>query len=451
MMRERFDSIFVLDLRGDVRTGVRANVEADQGVFDIMVGTAITIAIANGSKKPGTLAPIRYADCWSADLAKRRAKLDWLESHAESGAGELEVEVKRGALDDFRPKPFGDSILLSLRKIFSFSKSGMKSGDNDSFIKLHRADLFASIAPKLQHRHDSSYQTTKERLLIFGPLDRRWFYNDLALLQRPGPQLQAAWGEQNCALQALKSGTGAGPAAWCNALLPDYDSFNRRGGYAFPLYDRRAGPSAYNLSPTLIAHLSEAYGAPVSPEDVFDAILALLSATSYTRRFAEDLEDTFPHVPFPALKDTFDRAVAIGRDIRTIETFARPPAAVAGLAKLETQTQDGDVVQAIQYREGEIVIAPEGRGRLSGIPAHVWGFAVSGYRVLPRWIDGRKGQPATLAFIRELRDVAARIHELIHHFNLADLVLADTLAHTLTRAELGFGDETEHVEPAEDD
>lgn len=97
------------------------------------------------------------------------------------------------------------------------------------------------------------------------------------------------------------------------------------------------------------------------------------------------------------------------------------------------------------------MIAPEGRGRLSGIPQHVWEFAVSGYRVLPRWIDGRKGQPATLAFIRELRDVALRIHELIHHFAAADLVLADTLAHTLTRAELGFGAEPEEAEQAGDD
>ncbi len=71
-------------------------------------------------------------------------------------------------------------------------------------------------------------------------------------------------------------------------------------------------------------------------------------------------------------------------------------------------------------------------------PDAVWSFAVSGYRVLPRWIEGRKGLPADLAFIRELRDVAARIAELIHRFDEADLVLNDTLADTLTREELGF-------------
>jgi len=72
------------------------------------------------------------------------------------------------------------------------------------------------------------------------------------------------------------------------------------GGYAFPLCDNRAGHGPFNVSPNLLAGLAANYGAPVSAQDTFDAILALLSATSYTLRFAEDLEDVFPHVPFPS-------------------------------------------------------------------------------------------------------------------------------------------------------
>lgn len=47
---------------------------------------------------------------------------------------------------------------------------------------------------------------------------------------------------------------------------------------------------------------------------------------------------------------------------------------------------------------------------------------------------------ADLAFVRELRDVAARIAALLHSFDAADLVLADTLADSLTREELGLDD-----------
>ena len=49
MLRERFDQIEVIDLRGDVRRGERAGVKAIKGYSDIQVGTAITVRIADGS------------------------------------------------------------------------------------------------------------------------------------------------------------------------------------------------------------------------------------------------------------------------------------------------------------------------------------------------------------------------------------------------------------------
>jgi hypothetical protein len=42
-------------------------------------------------------------------------------------------------------------------------------------------------------------------------------------------------------------------------------------------------------------------------------------------RFSEDLEDVFPHIPFPAQHVAFAEAVRLGREIRVIETFARQP------------------------------------------------------------------------------------------------------------------------------
>ena len=47
--------------------------------------------------------------------------------------------------------------------------------------------------------------------------------------------------------------------------------------------------------------------------------------------------------------------------------------------------------------------------------------------MLPRWIEGRRGLPANRALLREFRDVAGRIAELIHWFHRADLVLEAVL------------------------
>ena len=273
-------------------------------------------------------------------------------------------------------------------------------------------------------------------------MDRRSLYLETAFLDRPRPALQQIWGDENVCLYSHTFGLGAGPAALCSSLLPDYDMLNGRGGYAFPLYDHRPGHGPINLKSELIDGLALAYHAPVNPQEAFDAILGLLSATSYTLRFAEDLEDVFPHIPFPASKDVFDRAARVGRQIREIETYAVESKAIYltnAIARIET-TPRGKLasIGPRDWEEGELVLCDDGSGKVSGIPAAVWDFAVSGYRVLQKWLAGREGISVDNAFLSEFRDITGRINELIHLFDEADLVLIDALTHTLTRRELGL-------------
>jgi hypothetical protein len=167
-----------------------------------------------------------------------------------------------------------------------------------------------------------------------------------------------------------------------------------------------------------------------------------LSSTSYTLRFAEDLEDTFPHVPFPADKALFDRAAAIGKLIREIETFTRPPEAqylTPAVARIET-TPHGPLadIGPESWSEGDLILCENGSGKVSGIPRSVWEFAVSGYPVLPRWLAARKGIEVTHDFLAEFRDITGRINELIYRFDEADVVLEEALNHSLTRDQLGL-------------
>lgn len=460
MMRQRFDRIEVIDLRGDVRAGPRGDVEHDQGVFNIMVGTAITLAIADGSKAEGELAEVRYFDSWSEALFTRRAKLEWLAERSNRGVAEVAVTVEGAALDAFRTAPFASFSGVSLNDAFNFKRGGAQTKrdflvygiSRDQLGNKIRAFLQADDVQAAEMFHDSRdrkwtaaraipFDDAHMRAVGYRPLDNRVLYNHRAYGDFLRPEMQQAWGDSNACLYAMPFGTGVGPGVWCHGLLPDYHAFRGSyGGYAFPLYDRRLGPDATNISPALIEGLSLAYGRAVAAPDIFDAILCLLSATSYTRRFAEDLEDTFPHVAFPADHAVFERAVAIGRTIRGLETFAMAPPPVPGLGAVASEP-DGAVGPnvAATHAEGAITLCEDGSGRITGIPEAVWRFAVSGYRVLPRWIEGRAGMAADLAFVRELRDVALRIAALIHSFDAADLVLADTLADSLTRDDLGLG------------
>jgi hypothetical protein len=339
-----------------------------------------------------------------------------------------------------RPEPFQNGEWLNLKEVFNFAKSGMKSGDDDVFVSPVRTRLRSQVAPILARQRYAQYDAQRETFYSYRPLDRRWFYNDLRLLDRPGPAMQRVWGRDNVCLYAVPGGTGAGPAVWCHGLLPDYHAFRgSNGGYTFPLYDRRPNIDAANISLALIQMLSAAYGVPVAATEVFDAILCLLSATSYSLLFAEDLEDVFPHIPFPHRPEVFHSAVRVGREIRAVETFGREPAAAYRRSDfVRVITEPCGVMVPVEHADDEISLCGDGSGRIIGLPHDVWEFSVSSYRVLPRWLDARVGLPADFGLVRELRAICGRIAELIDLFAEADTVLETTLHETLTREALGF-------------
>lgn len=460
MMRERFDRIEIIDLRGDIRRGERAGVYADQGVFNIMVGTAITLAIADGSKAEGEPAEVYYQDSWTEGFFSRRAKLDWLVARSDAGTQSNAVIVARSLLADMRPMPFLNGELISLRECFSFYRSGLQTKRDDlvydpSMARLSeriRAFLLADDNDAREMFHDTRdrkwaaaravpFNDGHISRVAYRPLDRRYLYNHRNYGDFLRPELQEVWGNNNVGLYAMPSGTGAGPAVWCHGMLPDYHAFRGSyGGYAFPLYDRTPDVNAPNISVALVESLSAAYGEAVSADDVFNAILCVLSATSYTLRFAEDLEDVFPHVPFPAQHAIFQDAVRIGGEIKALETFGRQPGEAYRQPNfMRILTEPRGVVAPVEYADGAITLCNDGTGRITGLPQPVWDFAVSGYRLLPRWLEARVGLPADLALVRELRDIGGRAAELIDLFAEADIVLEATLHESLSREALGFG------------
>jgi hypothetical protein len=275
-----------------------------------------------------------------------------------------ETEINRGRLDDMKPEPFQNGEWLSLPGCFMFRKSGVKSQNDPDLIQVIGSNLRSAVQPLIASRADPSYRPELEREIAYRPLDRRWLYNDPRLVRRYGPELQAVWGVDNWALYAMPFATGAGPAVWCHGLLPDYHAFRGSyGGYAFPLRDNRAGHGPFNVSPNLLAGLAANYGTPVAAQDAFDAILALLSATSYTLRFAEDLEDVFPHVPFPSDHALFVEAAALGREIRAVETFARSPRAEflnPSVARVESEATE--TLHASEWSESEILLCANRTG-----------------------------------------------------------------------------------------
>ncbi|MFN4040667.1 MAG: type ISP restriction/modification enzyme [Brevundimonas sp.] len=462
MLRERFDRIEIYDLRGDGRAGARAGIEGDGNVFNILTGVAITVAIADGSKAEGDLARIDYVDAWEQGRASRGSKLAWMLEGEPAGALSGAVEVDRGLLDDMRPVPFLNGSLISIFEAFEFGSSGVETtrdhlaygfSPDDLEQKIVHFDTLIGATAEAEYAtsrkgafataHGKGWNPHAVRFASYRPFDNRPVYNQPGFVDWPWPKLQRAWGAINAGLFAMPFGTSMGPAVWCHGLIPDRHAFRGSyGGYAFPLYDRRPGHGPHNLKPELVAALSDAYGSEVTPEAMFDAILALLSATSYTTRFAEDLEDVFPHIPFPANRAVFDAAASVGAEIRAVQTFARPPAEAFTKGVALAQTAPSGKLRPIDPRDldgAALTLCEDGSGLISPIPREAWDFAVSGYRVVPRWLAARAGLDATAPdFIPQLRDLVGRVGELIDLNLRADSLLIQTLDDPLSRDSLGF-------------
>ena len=276
------------------------------------------------------------------------------------------------------------------------------------------------------------------------------------------PLLQDAWGPNNIALAALNNGTGAGPAVWCHSLKPDQHAFRGSyGGWVFPLHNHSGESRGHFLTPALVGGLAAAYGTSVAPLDIFDAILALLSASSYTTRFAFDLEDIFPHVPLPADPEAFAAAAHIGARIRELEGFTATPSADFRSARLIGQPSGATLgVGSPQHAfvatdwVGTIALLADRSLTITEVPKRVWDFSVSGYPVLHRWLRARNGELITdasgAALLRDALDVVWRITELLYLFDQADGILSRALTAPLTRADLDLP-AREAVVEAEDD
>jgi hypothetical protein len=483
LMRQRFDTIEIVDLRGDLRGARPAGIAQDEGVFEIQTGVCIVTAVARGGERaPGTEARVRYADAWRHGCFSAQEKLDWLARATGQPAAFSFQDIPASGLADFLAGGFAGLDWVALPECFQLAKSGTKS-QRDALVygftaaeTEHRVRSFL-IAPAdsawnaffpglaLPSAEDRSRQELQENRGLreaklrftsaralsgvevraspraYRPLDTRWLFNNAAFVSRYGPEINAAWGAFNTCLYALPSGTGAGPAVWVHGLLPDYHAFRGSyGGYAFPLWDRRRGPAAHNLNAALLDGLALALGEHVAPEAVFDAIAALLSATSYTRRFAWDLEERFAHIPFPAEPAAFREAARIGAEIRAVATAAREPATDFQTARLEGRPSGDRLARTrpSDFADGAVPLLADGSLRVVNVSARAWAFEVSGYRVIQRWLAAREGEALDAGLQRAILDLCWRVEELLHWFDAADAVLEAAIARPLTRSALGL-------------
>lgn len=469
MLRRRFDRIRIIDFRGDKRASRPAVVPSDENIFNIEVGVCVLLAEAHGGRDADHEASVEYADVWRHDAFDRPAKLGLARLACEDPETLTFRETSGRDMEPLFPRGFDSVDWPSLDRLFTFRSNGIVTYRDRFAYALsaeslhHRIEqwLNSPLTPEAREHfketrdrkaapaHATAFDESALCRIAYRPLDRRYLYNRREFIDFPKlSTLQAAWGQgSNFALQALNDGTGDGPAVWCHGVLPDQHAFRGQGGgWVFPLFDHRGeGPKHSMLNGTATG-LSSAYGVSLEPQQVFDAILALLSATKYTVRFAYDLENVFPHVPFPADKGVFVAAAKLGSRLRKLETFTSAPAEKFRWARLEGRPASTLAVparsrafstdQGAGESAGRIALVEDRSFVISGVSEAAWNFNVSGYPVLHRWLKARTGQRVDASLQREILDIVARVEELLHRFREADNLLELAVEMSLSTSQL---------------
>jgi Type ISP C-terminal specificity domain len=180
--------------------------------------------------------------------------------------------------------------------------------------------------------------------------------------------------------------------------------YHGRGGRVYPLW-RNAEATVSNIKPSLLAHLSLAYGRTITPDDMMAYIAGVMAHPTFTARFRADLVRPGLRLPITAEADLFDRACSLGREVIWLHTYGermvdedagRP----SGPPRLAV---DGPTIP----RAGTIPSTPEdfpnelrydaaarrlfvGTGYVDNVSQAMVDYDVSGMNVLKQWFSYRR-------------------------------------------------------------
>jgi predicted helicase len=430
-----FQQIHIIDLHGSSKPREMPPAGyANENVFDIMKGVAITLFIKQPDLHPG----IWFGDVWGRRLEKYQLC-------AESDYQDL----ASGSVNPHSPFYFfsphtasnlsGWDDYKSLDEIFTVQSAGMLTArDNlnvafDSNELLRRLRIFARLDVEAarnefrlgRDRRDWQIKLAQEDLrasklnpklvrhVAYRPFDERVvFYTGQSkgLIEQPGKPLAEAIDISRIALGTIRRvEEGEFRHAFAYSLLADGHSVSsKETTHVFPLFILQKQPGSArmsrveNISSSFRDFIESRYDHHYTPEEILGYIYAVLHAPAYRTRYAEFLRIDFPRIPFPESADDFEALSKLGWALIQAHLLRQVPR--RGLAKYPVK---GDhTVEAVRYSPQEQAIWINKTQFFKPVPEDVWEFHIGGYRVLDKYLKSRKGRKLSLDEINHVAAVA---------------------------------------------
>lgn len=215
-------------------------------------------------------------------------------------------------------------------------------------------------------------------------LDRRFCLADGRLGDRLRPALWRVHGPSQVYLTTLlSSGLSRGPAVMACAEVPDLHHF--RGSFGdkgvIPLWRDRAATQA-NVTRGVLRVLEDMYSRTVTAEALFAYVYGCLGHPGYVESLGEALAEPGPRVPLTRDARLFARCAALGAELLGLHTY-----------RLRSRDGSARCVAPVRAMPEKFSYAGEvltvGEGKFAPVSAEVWGYEVSGLKVVQSWLAGR--------------------------------------------------------------
>jgi hypothetical protein len=240
-------------------------------------------------------------------------------------------------------------------------------------------------------------------------LDRQYIIADDRVLHSPR---HALWSTQSpsqiFAYELHAHPIGPGPGLTFSAHVPEMDFFKgNSGGRAIPLF-RDAECEQANILPGLLSLLGKEFELPVTPTAFLAYVACICAHRGYFEFFREELREPGIRIPLTRDASLFRQAVVLGTKILWLQTFgerahdsadsyaqASPCYAVGDPRRPEVRRPLNEAVTSrnISY-DADNEELNLGGGSIAPVPPEVWGYTISGMRVINKWLGYRRKDTA---------------------------------------------------------
>lgn len=456
-MLETFDTIYILDLHGNsLRRETTPVGGKDENVFDIRVGTAISIFIKIGSSK--TKIGIEHSDLFG----ERAIKYRYLSNENIMTTLWSQIDISHNFYI-FKPR-----ILIneknyykypSIIEIFPLNSTGIKTHRDSLVIDINRETLgfriqqlsSSNLPDELIRRLYSltdtpnwSLEKTRRKLfalenqddyintILYRPFDKRFIFYHEWLVDRPRKEVMRHMLKNNLGLVTVRQ---VAEGIFNHAMVVDsmidnrFTSSNKGIAFVFPLYlypeletntlfPVLDNEKTVNIKACILDEVQLALNMSVTPEDFLYYVYSVLCSPSYRQKYADFLKVDYPRIPFTSDPKTFMQMAALGKCLVNLHLL-KSDELNNPIVKYQGSGSDRMICKPV-YTENEKRLYINDNYYFENLEPEVWSSQIGGYQVLDKFLKDRKGQP--LDDPRHLLRVATALSKTIEIQKEIDLL-----------------------------